>query len=59
MPFEYWYVGLPSGAKARGETEYDAINRELSELVGRGWEPVTMTSPHPSLKIYVMFRKSS
>ncbi len=37
MP-EYWQVGLPSGAKLRGEIEVDAINRELNELYNDGGE---------------------
>jgi len=35
----------------------DAINRELNELVGRGWEPVSITSPYPNQSIYVMLKK--
>ncbi|MBN9153546.1 MAG: hypothetical protein J0J05_06150 [Microbacterium sp.] len=57
MGTEYWYVHLPSGAKLRGETPMDAINRELNELVGRGWEPVSITSPYPNQSIYVMLKK--
>ncbi|WP_336632857.1 MULTISPECIES: hypothetical protein [unclassified Microbacterium] len=59
MATEYWYVTLPSGQKARGEQPRDTINRELNELVARGWEPVSVTSAAPSLMIGVMLRKSA
>jgi hypothetical protein len=59
MGNEYWYVKLPAGAKARGEQTSDTINRELSELVARGWEPVTMTSPVPTTYICVIFKKET
>lgn len=36
--YEYWMLKLPAGRVLRGETDMDAINRELAELVGRGWE---------------------
>lgn len=57
MAAEYWYLKLPSGAKLRGENEVDAINRELTELVGRGWEPVSIASSAPGLQIGVMLKK--
>ena len=59
MAAEYWYVTLPTGKKLKGENERDAINRELTELVARGWEPVTMTSSAPTLMIGVMFKKAA
>lgn len=59
MADEYWYVTLPTGAKLKGEKERDAINRELAELVDRGWEPVSITSSAPTLMIGVMFKKVS
>lgn len=55
---EFWYVKLPSGAKLRGEDERDAINRELNELVERGWEPVSIATASP-LWVGVMLRKES
>lgn len=58
MTDEYWYVKLPSGAKARGEQPMDTINRELAELVSRGWEPVSVTSTAPTMMIGVMFKKA-
>ncbi len=59
MESEYWYVTLPSGKKLRGEDERAAINRELGELVARGWEPVSITGAHPAMQIGVMFRKAT
>lgn len=59
MPTEYWYITLPSGKKLRGESERDAINRELNELVERGWEPVSIAGSAPGLQIGVMLRKES
>jgi len=38
---EFWYIELPNGKSLRGETPEDAANRELTELVGRGWEPIS------------------
>lgn len=55
MGTEYWYVQLPSGKTLRGERTQDAINRELNELVARGWEPVSMVDR--SLTLGVMFKK--
>jgi hypothetical protein len=59
MATEYWYVKLPAGAKMRGEQPTDTINRELAEMVGRGWEPMSVLSNAPSLAIYVMFKKEA
>ncbi len=36
--FEYWVISLPSGQRLKGEDVLGAMNRELSELAGRGWE---------------------
>lgn len=58
MPHEYWYVTLPSGAKLRGEDARGAINRELTELVGRGWEPVSIASAAPGMLVGVMLKKA-
>lgn len=42
MGIEYWYIRLPSGDKAtKHEMPQDHINRELSELVSRGWHVVS------------------
>lgn len=54
---EFWYVTLPTGAKRRGENARDAIDGELKELVERGWEPVSIASSAPGLRVGVMFRK--
>ena len=56
---EYWYVTLPSGARLRGEDARTAINRELSELVQRGWEPVSMATEHPTLMVAVLLKKAA
>lgn len=40
MANEYWVVSLPGGQRLKGEQIIDAMNRELAELAGRGWEVV-------------------
>lgn len=57
MGTEHWYVRLPAGAKARGEQPMDTINRELGELIERGWEPVSILSTAPTMYICVMLKK--
>lgn len=61
MGNEYWYVTLPTpGAKRlRGETATDQMNRELNELVERGWEPISVASSAPGMQIGVMLRKAA
>lgn len=59
MASEYWYVKLPAGAKARGEQPMDTINRELTELVERGWEPISADSTAPTMYTCVMLRKTT
>jgi len=39
---EYWAVSLPSGQKLKGEDVMAAMNRELTELVERGWDVVAI-----------------
>ena len=41
MASEFWYIELPTGKSLRGELPVDAANRELTELVERGWEPIS------------------
>lgn len=43
MTWDFWYIELPAGAKLRRESIDDAANRELNELVDRGWEPISVT----------------
>jgi hypothetical protein len=38
---EFWYIELPTGKTLKGEHPIDAANRELTELVTRGWEPIS------------------
>jgi hypothetical protein len=59
MGSEYWYVRLPAGAKMRGEQPMDTINRELNELVDRGWEPISVSSTAPTMMICVMLKKET
>lgn len=40
MVNEYWVVSLPTGKRLKGEEVIDTMNRELTELAGRGWEVV-------------------
>ncbi len=35
---EYWMITLPAGQRGRNESMDDAINRELTELLERGWD---------------------
>lgn len=58
MATEYWYLQLPTGQALRGERPADTINRELQELVARGWEPVTMTAT-ASLYAAIIFKKET
>jgi len=48
MTWDFWYIELPTGKTLGGETGFDAANRELGELVDRGWEPI---SARPALVI--------
>lgn len=60
MKHEYWFLTLPSGAALRKESRNDHINRELTELVERGWEPHQMTVNHPGMpgmSLALMMRK--
>lgn len=43
----------------RGEEPMVTINRELTELVERGWEPVAIESTAPTLSICVLLKKVS
>jgi hypothetical protein len=47
MSYEFWYITLPTqaGQRIKGESVEDHANRELGELVERGWEPVSVTRP--------------
>lgn len=58
MANEYWYVTLPTPGTKRfkGESAVDHINRELTELVERGWEPVSIASTAPTMQVAVMLR---
>lgn len=60
MSAEYWFLSLPSGQPLRKEPRPDHINRELKELVGRGWEPVSMSvhaQAMPGMSIALMMKK--
>jgi len=35
---EYWMITLPAGRRERSESMDDAVNRELAELLERGWD---------------------
>lgn len=62
MGTDYWYIRLPSGAKAtKQEMPQDHINRELSELVSRGWHVVSHSEMSGALLGHVSFvlRKES
>lgn len=39
--FDYWFLTLPAGEKLRGKSVEERITDELTELAGRGWEPVS------------------
>lgn len=56
--YEYWYLTLPTkNARLKGESVEDHANRELSELVERGWEPVSVTRPDVIGAIGFLLRK--
>lgn len=59
MATENWYLKLPAGAKQRGELPLDTINRELTELAGRGWEVVTALSEAPMTYLCVVLKKET
>lgn len=44
MSFDFWYVELPvvGSVRLKKETVVDHANRELNELVDRGWEPISV-----------------
>jgi len=56
--FDFWYLSLPSGARERKESFDDAVNRELEELVLRGWEPLSVTRPTNLDKVGFLLRRS-
>jgi len=58
MGTQYWYVTLPTPGSRRlkGETATEQMNRELDELVSRGWEPISIASSAPGMQIGVMLK---
>lgn len=60
MAYKFWYLALPtpSGKRLKGESITDHINRELTEVVERGWEPVSIASSSP-LSFSFLLRKPS
>lgn len=58
MAFEFWYIRLPTAnQRLKGESVEDHANRELAELVGRGWEPISATRPTAIDRIGFLLRK--
>jgi hypothetical protein len=58
MPNDYWYISLPtSNRRLKGESIDDHANRELAELVGRGWEPISVTRTSDIGRIGFLLRK--
>jgi hypothetical protein len=59
MANEFWLVRLPvlGNKRLRNETTNDHMNRELTELVERGWEPISMTMDTVGNSVFLM-RKS-
>lgn len=49
---EFRYLVLP--LKGKGE---DAINADLTELAGDGWEPLRVTSTYPKATVGVLLRR--
>jgi len=43
---EYWAILLPAGKLLRGEDHLGAVNRELAELVSRGWQVHSFSRPN-------------
>lgn len=60
MDYEFWYITLPTatGQRLKGETVDDHANRELGDLVGRGWEPISVTRPVAIGAIGFLLRKA-
>ncbi len=58
MKYEYWFITLPviGGKSLKGELWQARLNRELSEIVERGWEPDKMTA-HSTGSYGFLFRK--
>jgi len=56
MANEFWVVRLPvlGNKRLRNETQTDHMNRELTELVDRGWEPVSMTLDTANVGVFLM-----
>jgi hypothetical protein len=59
MEFEYWYVVLPTitGKRLKGENPEAHLNRELAELVERGWEPLSISTGNPHSFAGFLMRK--
>jgi len=55
--FDYWYLSMPTGMRERKESLEDAVNRELNELVLRGWEPLSVTRPTNIDKVGFLLRR--
>ena len=43
--YEYWVVALPTGQRLKGEDVLAHMNRELTELVERGWDVAAFDRP--------------
>ncbi|CAN5426464.1 hypothetical protein BH09ACT9_BH09ACT9_00900 [soil metagenome] len=58
--YEFWYITLPitGNVRKKGETLEDHANRELSELVTRGWEPISVTRPQNIGAIGFLLRRA-
>jgi hypothetical protein len=56
MPNEFWVVRLPvpGNKRLRDETPIDHMNRELTELVERGWEPTSMALDTAGNGVFLM-----
>lgn len=59
MEYEYWFITLPpKGApREKNETIEEHANRGLTELVGRGWEPISVTRDTSLSPVGFLLRK--
>lgn len=57
--YEFWYISLPTktGQRLKGESVEDHANRELNDLVERGWEPISFDRPQGIGPIGFLLRK--
>ena len=56
---KHWVIVLPTGERLKGEDMTASIDRELSELVERGWEVVGFSRANTITPATFVLRKSA